>query len=291
MCGLFISIYFYIFVSPSLELSTNLCFLFSESFCIKDDPKCLSDSCQKDSECSAAAENVTCRCLELLGDPSAEDCARADDPCSSSPCFHNATCLSAAGNLSFTCNCPVGYNGTTCETTTSRCGSHACRHGGTCRDEPGGLICSCPEGYTGTHCETDINECFPNPCLNGAVCRDRIDGYSCYCVPGYQGKHCDLEVNECVSEPCLNNATCLDLIGKYGCVCRPEYTGKRLWYIIDLHRCKHALLQSLLEDISNFRGTKSRPWNSDDLNPALLSTGVEDPCEVNVLFSVPTVRY
>ncbi|XP_015261667.1 PREDICTED: protein crumbs homolog 1 [Gekko japonicus] len=205
----------------------------TESFCIKDDPRCLSDACQKVSECSTAAEDVSCRCPDSLGDPSAEDCAQADDPCSSSPCFHNATCLSAAGNHSFTCNCPAGYNGTTCETAISPCGSHFCRHGGTCRDEPEGLVCSCPEGYTGTHCETDIDECFSSPCLNGAVCRDRIGGYSCYCVPGYQGKHCDLEVNECVSEPCLNNATCLNLIGKYDCVCRPEYTGTNCELEID----------------------------------------------------------
>ncbi|XP_077188844.1 protein crumbs homolog 1 isoform X3 [Paroedura picta] len=213
----------------SFVLFTHL----KKSFCVQDDHGCLSDSCQKDSACRTAAGNVSCRCVDLLDDPSAVDCAQAKDPCSSSPCSHNATCLSAAGNLSFTCQCPAGYNGTTCETAIGPCGSHVCRHGGTCRDEPAGLVCSCPEGYTGAHCETDIDECFPNPCFNGAVCKDRISGYSCYCVPGYQGKHCDLEVNECISEPCQNNATCLNLIGKYDCVCRPEYTGPNCELEID----------------------------------------------------------
>ncbi|XP_048353079.1 protein crumbs homolog 1 isoform X2 [Sphaerodactylus townsendi] len=221
-------------------LSFVLLIHLKKSFCIQDDRRCLSNACQKDSDCSTSAENASCRCLDSPGDTSAEDCTQTDDPCSSSPCFHNATCLSTAGNLSFSCNCPTGYHGTTCETATSLCDSHVCRHGGTCRDEPGSLVCSCPEGYTGTHCETDIDECFSNPCLNGAVCRDRIGRYSCYCVPGYQGRHCDLEVNECISEPCLNNATCLNLIGKYDCICPPEYTVSLLKIFGKHFKCRHS---------------------------------------------------
>ncbi|XP_053104712.1 protein crumbs homolog 1 isoform X2 [Hemicordylus capensis] len=208
-------------------LSFLLLIHLKRSLCVKDGPRCLSNSCPKDSpECSTAtAKGSRCHCLDLPEDTSEGGCAEADDPCSSSPCLHNATCLSAAGNLSFTCDCPAGYSGTTCEMAASGCDAHFCRHGGTCRDEPNGLACLCPEGYMGTHCETDIDECLSSPCLNGAVCRDKVSGYACYCVPGYQGKHCDLEVNECVSDPCLNGATCLNMIGQYDCICPPEYSG------------------------------------------------------------------
>ncbi|XP_063155949.1 protein crumbs homolog 1 [Candoia aspera] len=197
-----------------------------KSLCTNDGPRCLSNSCQNDSGCNAAAMANSCHCLDSSADISAEDCIKeAFDPCSSNPCLHNATCTSAPGNLDFTCDCPMGYTGTVCETATSTCDLYFCRHGGTCQDGPSGLTCLCTEGFTGTHCETDIDECLSNPCLNGAVCRDKTGGYSCYCVPGYQGKNCDREVNECISEPCLNGATCLNLIGKYECICPLEYAG------------------------------------------------------------------
>ncbi|XP_039211142.1 protein crumbs homolog 1 isoform X2 [Crotalus tigris] len=204
-------------------LNFLLLFILKKSLCMNDGPKCLSNSCQKESECHADATATSCHCLDTSVDISAEDCIK--DPCSSLPCLHNATCASVPGNLDFTCDCPMGYTGIVCETATSLCDSYFCRHGGTCQDAPSGPTCSCAEGFTGVHCETDIDECLSTPCLNGAVCRDKIGGYSCYCVPGYQGKHCDREVNECVSEPCLNGATCLNLIGKYECICPLEYTG------------------------------------------------------------------
>ncbi|KAH0618333.1 hypothetical protein JD844_017436 [Phrynosoma platyrhinos] len=217
------------------KLSFLNCLSFLESLCAKDGPRCLSNSCQKVSECrggaatatSTAAKEGACHCPDVpLGDITTEDCAQTvSDPCASSPCLHNATCASAAGSLSFTCNCLMGYTGTTCETVISTCDLHFCRHGGTCQKDPDGPTCLCAEGYTGIYCETDLDECLSNPCLNGAICKDRISGYACYCVPGYQGKHCDLEVNECVSDPCLNGATCLNLIGKYNCLCPLEYTG------------------------------------------------------------------
>nr|XP_020640280.1 protein crumbs homolog 1 [Pogona vitticeps] len=209
-------------------LSVLLLIHLKKSLCMKDGPRCLSNPCQKDSECggdddaaAAAAKGGGCHCPD-----SSQHCVQTGyDPCSSSPCLHNATCSSAAGNLSFTCNCPLGYTGTTCEMAASSCDWHFCRHGGTCQDQPGGLACLCAEGYTGTYCETDIDECLSSPCHNGAVCRDNLSGYSCYCVPGYQGKHCHLEVDECVSDPCLNGGTCLNMIGKYECICPLEYTG------------------------------------------------------------------
>lgn len=199
---------------------------FLESLCMRNDSRCLSNSCQKNSTCAAGHREDTCRCADVPPDTMEELCNKTSDPCSSNPCLQNATCLSSPGNLSFTCECPAGYNGTTCERAVSMCDTNPCEHGGTCQNGVAGPICLCSAGYTGTLCEMDFDECISEPCHNGAVCRDGVNEYSCYCVPGYQGKHCDLEVNECVSDPCLNGATCLNQIGKYDCICPFGYTGK-----------------------------------------------------------------
>nr|XP_047923095.1 protein crumbs homolog 1 isoform X4 [Anser cygnoides] len=214
-------------------LSFLLLIHLKKSLCMRNDSRCLSNSCQKNSTCAAGHREDTCRCADVPPDTMEELCNKTSDPCSSNPCLQNATCLSSPGNLSFTCECPAGYNGTTCERAVSMCDTNPCEHGGTCQNGVAGPICLCSAGYTGTLCEMDFDECISEPCHNGAVCRDGVDEYSCYCVPGYQGKHCDLEVNECVSDPCLNGATCLNQIGKYDCICPFGYTGANCELEID----------------------------------------------------------
>ncbi|KFV78688.1 Protein crumbs 1, partial [Struthio camelus australis] len=203
------------------------------SLCMRNDSRCLSNSCQKSSTCIAGDKDNTCPCADISVDTVEELCNKTYDPCSSNPCLQNATCLSSAGNFSFTCECPAGYNGTTCEIAISVCDTNPCEHGGTCQYGLAGPTCLCHAGYTGTLCEVDFDECVSEPCHNGAVCRDGVDEYSCYCVPGYQGKHCDLEVNECVSDPCLNGAMCLNQIGRYDCICPLGYTGTNCELEID----------------------------------------------------------
>ncbi|KGL84172.1 Protein crumbs 1, partial [Tinamus guttatus] len=203
------------------------------SFCMRNDSRCLSNSCQKNSTCAAGDKDDTCPCADTSVDTVEELCNKTYDPCSSNPCLQNATCVSSAGNLTFTCECPAGYKGSTCETAVSACDTNPCEHGGTCQNGLAGPTCLCHQGYTGTLCETDFDECISEPCHNGALCRDGLGEYSCYCVPGYQGKHCDLEVNECVSDPCLNGATCLNHVGRYDCICPLEYTGTNCELDID----------------------------------------------------------
>ncbi|XP_075365269.1 protein crumbs homolog 1 [Mycteria americana] len=214
-------------------LSFLLLIHLKTSLCMRNDSRCLSNSCQKSSTCIAGRKDDTCRCADVSVDTMEELCNKTSDPCSSNPCLQNATCLSSAGNLSFTCECPAGYNGPTCETAVSVCDTNPCEHGGTCQNGLAGPTCLCSAGYTGALCEMDFDECISEPCHNGAVCRDGVDEYSCYCVPGYQGKHCDLEVNECVSDPCLNGATCLNQVGQYVCICPLGYTGTNCELEID----------------------------------------------------------
>ncbi|KAJ1171830.1 hypothetical protein NDU88_003688 [Pleurodeles waltl] len=193
------------------------------SLCVRNDSRCLGDSCQKNAICEEGSEDGICHCGRTSDGALAIKCD--SNPCSSDPCPQNTTCFSTAGNLSYTCRCGPGYTGSACQGAVRLCDINHCWGGSQCVVGPAGPICECAAGYTGARCEININECQSSPCHNGAVCLDRIDGYSCFCVPGFQGKHCDIEVNECVSEPCQNGATCLNKIGSYVCICQQEYTG------------------------------------------------------------------
>uniref|UniRef100_A0A8C9PGD0 Protein crumbs homolog 1 n=1 Tax=Spermophilus dauricus TaxID=99837 RepID=A0A8C9PGD0_SPEDA len=205
-------------------LSFSLFIYIKNSFCNKNNTRCLSNSCQNNSACKGFSQDSNCHCSDIINNLD-KDCDNMRDPCFSSPCQGSATCVNTPGKRSFQCQCPPGYSGITCEITTGSCGMNSCQHGGICHQDPVDPVCICPAGYTGRFCEIDHNDCASSPCHNGAVCQDGINGYSCFCVPGYQGRHCDLEVNECVSDPCKNGATCLNEIGRYTCICPQYYSG------------------------------------------------------------------
>uniref|UniRef100_A0A2K5JCB4 Protein crumbs homolog 1 n=1 Tax=Colobus angolensis palliatus TaxID=336983 RepID=A0A2K5JCB4_COLAP len=205
-------------------LSFSLLIYIKNSFCNKNNTRCLSNSCQNNSTCKGFSKDNDCSCSGTANNVD-KDCDNMKDPCFSNPCQGSATCVNTPGERSFLCKCPPGYSGTTCETTIGSCGKDSCQHGGICHQDPIYPVCICPAGYTGRFCEIDHDECASSPCQNGAMCQDGIDGYSCFCVPGYQGRHCDLEVDECASDPCKNEATCLNEIGRYTCICPRDYSG------------------------------------------------------------------
>ncbi|XP_078500152.1 protein crumbs homolog 1 [Lissotriton helveticus] len=210
-------------VSSLLVFHLVLLVSLKKSLCVRNDSRCLGDSCQKNAICEEGSEDGTCHCGRTSNGALAIKCDR--DPCASDPCPQNTTCFSTAGNLSYTCQCGPGYTGNACQGAVRLCDTNHCWGGSQCVVGPAGPFCDCAAGYTGALCDININECLSSPCRNGAVCLDRVDGYSCFCVPGFQGKHCDIEVNECVSEPCQNGATCINKIGSYVCICQQEYTG------------------------------------------------------------------
>ncbi|XP_070933690.1 protein crumbs homolog 1 isoform X5 [Macaca nemestrina] len=205
-------------------LSFSLLIYIKNSFCNKNNTRCLSNSCQNNSTCKGFSKDNDCSCSGTANNVD-KDCDNVKDPCFSNPCQGSATCVNTPGERSFLCKCPPGYSGTICETTIGSCGKNSCQHGGICHQDPIYPVCICPAGYAGRFCEIDHDECASSPCQNGAVCQDGIDGYSCFCVPGYQGRHCDLEVDECASDPCKNEATCLNEIGRYTCICPCDYSG------------------------------------------------------------------
>ncbi|KAM9461056.1 neurocan core protein isoform 2-T2 [Clarias gariepinus] len=73
------------------------------------------------------------------------------------------------------------------------CQTNPCLHGGSCLREGEGYSCLCPLGYYGESCEIDIDECQSNPCQNGGTCIDEINYFVCLCLPSYGGDKCEKE--------------------------------------------------------------------------------------------------
>ncbi|XP_018583606.2 neurocan core protein [Scleropages formosus] len=77
------------------------------------------------------------------------------------------------------------------------CQTNPCLHGGNCLSEGKGYSCYCPQGYSGESCEIDIDDCQSNPCQNGGTCIDEIDSFVCLCLPSYGGVTCEKDTEGC----------------------------------------------------------------------------------------------
>eukprot|EP00063_Salmo_salar_P029383 XP_014004218.1 PREDICTED: neurocan core protein [Salmo salar] len=77
------------------------------------------------------------------------------------------------------------------------CQTSPCLHGGSCLQEGDGYSCYCPQGYSGESCEIDIDDCQSNPCQNGGTCIDEINSFVCLCLPSYGGATCEKDTEGC----------------------------------------------------------------------------------------------
>ncbi|KAL1023056.1 hypothetical protein UPYG_G00035910 [Umbra pygmaea] len=77
------------------------------------------------------------------------------------------------------------------------CQTNPCLHGGSCLQEGDGYSCYCPQGYSGESCEIDIDDCQSNPCQNGGTCIDEINSFVCLCLPSYSGAACEKDTEGC----------------------------------------------------------------------------------------------
>ncbi|KAJ7993100.1 hypothetical protein DPEC_G00268920 [Dallia pectoralis] len=77
------------------------------------------------------------------------------------------------------------------------CETNPCLHGGSCLREGDGYSCYCPQGYSGESCEIDIDDCQSNPCQNGGTCIDEINSFVCLCLPSYSGATCEKDTEGC----------------------------------------------------------------------------------------------
>uniref|UniRef100_A0A8C5HLG4 Neurogenic locus notch homolog protein 1 n=1 Tax=Gouania willdenowi TaxID=441366 RepID=A0A8C5HLG4_GOUWI len=226
------------------------------------DDACISNPCQKGSNCDTNPVNgkaiCTCppgytgsacnldidecslganpcehggRCLNTKGSfqckcPQGYEGPRCEmdvNECMSNPCHNDATCLDQIGG--FHCICMPGYEGVFCHINTDECASQPCLNNGKCVDKINSFHCECPKGFSGSLCQVDIDECASTPCKNGAKCTDGPNKYTCECAEGFTGQHCDTDINECYSDPC-HYGTCKDGLASFTCYCRPGYTGR-----------------------------------------------------------------
>ncbi|XP_076269824.1 terribly reduced optic lobes isoform X47 [Rhynchophorus ferrugineus] len=72
--------------------------------------------------------------------------------CSNNPCKNGAQCIPLSP-IDFSCVCPPGFAGKTCDTKVDLCKNKPCQHGGICRSNSTGFSCDCLLGYTGRTCE------------------------------------------------------------------------------------------------------------------------------------------
>ncbi|XP_017289947.1 protein delta homolog 2 isoform X2 [Kryptolebias marmoratus] len=145
------------------------------------------------------------------------------------PCQNNATCVMEDSG-DFTCLCPEGFHGPTCQKRTGPCywRRSPCKNGGLCEDTDGfaaELTCLCLAGFTGQRCETNIDDCLMMPCATGATCVDGINRFSCLCPTGITGRFCTVSLDDCSSQPCLNGGRCLDRARGFHCICQRGFTG------------------------------------------------------------------
>lgn len=86
----------------------------------------------------------------------------------SSPCSSPLSLLQDSEN-DYSCTCPQGFYGKSCEISAMRCADGPCFNGGTCiQEDTGGYTCRCPSNFTGSNCEKRMDRCSSSsPCTNG----------------------------------------------------------------------------------------------------------------------------
>ena len=78
--------------------------------------------------------------------------------CQGNPCFNGGSCLDAGS--SFVCECVGGFTGPLCGSMVNPCTSDSCPVGSTCQPNINGLnfTCLCPLGRVGNSCEQGEGE-------------------------------------------------------------------------------------------------------------------------------------
>uniref|UniRef100_A0A8B9GJ63 EGF-like domain-containing protein n=1 Tax=Amazona collaria TaxID=241587 RepID=A0A8B9GJ63_9PSIT len=162
------------------------------------------------------------------------------DDCSSNPCANRGTCVD--GNQSYTCLCPQGWSGPSCQSPiySCRCPGLGCggnasfsRQPHCAEGQPGSRRCSCDLGFQmrdSGMCH-DVDECqlfqsIPQTRLCLHECLNLPGSYLCLCPPGYllhSDRNACEDVNECTRKQhnCTQGDICINTFGGHRCV-RPK---------------------------------------------------------------------
>ncbi|CAI2357503.1 unnamed protein product [Caenorhabditis sp. 36 PRJEB53466] len=200
---------------------------------------CDLEPCLNGGHCVDDGQNLfTCFCLPhwtgvYCGEP-VECLVNGTD------CKNGGKCIFSLTTTS--CDCPEGFSGATCETSTSyrshpTCTDIRCQNGGSCKlDAEGDPFCQCRDGFEPPFCEPKSG-CTINPCHNGV---------------GFVGVHCEtvevlstpsptlgsfpdlattriqqLTQSDITCEDCVSSSNCLDAESGPICICQDGYFGQK----------------------------------------------------------------
>ncbi|NXK87177.1 FBLN7 protein, partial [Formicarius rufipectus] len=116
---------------------------------------------------------------------------RSIDDCSSNPCANGGTCVD--GDQSYTCLCPPGWSGPSCQSPIYSCSNASFSRQPRCAEgRAGSRRCSCDTGFqlrAGGVCQ-DVDECqlyqsSPQTRICLHDCLNLPGSYRCLCPPGY----------------------------------------------------------------------------------------------------------
>ncbi|XP_033106388.1 uncharacterized protein LOC117108482 [Anneissia japonica] len=148
------------------------------------------------------------------------DCATLNG----NPCLYNAPCLDGAN--SFTCLCPVGYQGKLCELPpVDPCQSQPCLNNGMClySSDYTQYICECQMGFTGQNCQIGEQPlCEAVHCGKG-TCLQQGESFACQCPSSYYGIQCQYAFGVCSEGTCQADEYCIPHIrAANSFICAPQ---------------------------------------------------------------------
>lgn len=156
--------------------------------------------------CQAAWNTTLVNDCSCPIDSNPANCKKAGD---SQDCSGRGTCT-----ICGTCDCPVGFSGTWCESTLIPCPADCSGHGN-CTSG----VCTCSTGWTGSDCS--CSTVCPNNCTYP---KGKCQCGTCVCEVGYNGTDCSCST-QC---PVFGGLVCggRGICGCDGvCQCNPGYTG------------------------------------------------------------------